>query len=108
MVHWMRGVANSLSPTGLVQHSARPGVAVHAASKMIRVLFLSRIVSDSRRLSAVIGHYVAVAFPSLSGYFEKSVQLNRDVIPSAGTISRARVILDAAYTLYEHRNNGPA
>lgn len=103
MVEWMRGLVHSFGPQGMVMSESRRGVSLHTAAKMINVLFLSRVVSDSKRLRSVIHHAVGVVFPALAKHLNASDVFNTSMVLSGSTISRARVLVDCAYTLLERR-----
>ena len=114
------GVRDSISSSIRFLQSTAAGLSVGAkqnnghgseftALQLLRALLLSRYLCDSKHMNAAVVHAVSQVYPCLAGHAESMLGPSSSKrAPSKASISRARVIFDAALLLMEHRETGRA
>ena len=78
----------------------------YTEAELLRTLFLSQLSTDAKSLPRVIEHAISLVLPALGSYFRTLLARKpKYFIPDKGTVSRARVLIDAALTLVDHRSD---
>ena len=107
-VRFLDGLSDSLQAPLEVAMAINKGTLHYSAMQLVQTLLLSRLLKDSRSLKEVILRAFHLAFPSFATYAQDLLRQHSDSsLPSASTVSRARVLLDASLMLVQNNDNTP-
>jgi hypothetical protein len=107
-VRWLDGLSDSLRAPPEAAMAIKRGTQHYSAMQLVHTLLLSGSLKDTQSLKQVVRRAFQLAFPSLATYAQDIFRQHSDSsLPSASTVSRARLLLDASLLLVQNNDNTP-